>query len=70
MWRAIEASDDILYPWDAKSTYIQKPPFFDGMVSEIRDITETDRQTYRQTCNTQMDRHATDRWTDMQTDRL
>ncbi|XP_062511657.1 cytoplasmic aconitate hydratase-like isoform X2 [Corticium candelabrum] len=35
MWRAIEASDDILYPWDAKSTYIQKPPFFDGMTREI-----------------------------------
>lgn len=30
-WRSLNAPDDQLYPWDPKSTYIRKPPFFDGM---------------------------------------
>ena len=30
-WDAIEVSDSALYPWSADSTYIQHPPFFQGM---------------------------------------
>jgi len=30
-WQKLVAPDGILYPWDENSTYIKKPPFFDGM---------------------------------------
>jgi aconitate hydratase len=29
-WNAIPAADGDVYPWDAASTYIQRPPFVDG----------------------------------------
>ena len=32
-WREITAEPSGLYPWDADSTYIQPPPFFDGLTS-------------------------------------
>lgn len=32
-WTGLEAPDAVLYPWDAKSTYIKSPPFFETMVS-------------------------------------
>ena len=31
-WKNIEESTSELYPWDAKSTYIKRPPFFDDIV--------------------------------------
>ena len=31
-WNDLDTPDTMLYPWDEKSTYIQKPPFFAGMV--------------------------------------
>jgi len=30
-WQAIETPGGTLYQWDADDTYIQKPPFFDGL---------------------------------------
>jgi len=30
-WKAIEVPQERIYTWDATSTYIQRPPFFDGM---------------------------------------
>jgi len=30
-WRQIEAGQSERYPWDPDSTYIRKPPFFDGL---------------------------------------
>ncbi|RSK27138.1 aconitate hydratase AcnA [Bacillus sp. HMF5848] len=33
-WNEIETSDDALYTWDDKSTYIQNPPFFEGLSKE------------------------------------
>ena len=30
-WNAIETTDDSLYKWDEDSTYIQNPPFFEGL---------------------------------------
>ncbi|HSR47487.1 MAG TPA: aconitate hydratase AcnA [Anaerolineales bacterium] len=41
-WNAIPPSDSQLYPWDPDSTYIQEPPFFDGIPDEpgtIPDLT-------------------------------
>jgi aconitate hydratase len=33
-WREIESSEGALYKWKDESTYIQKPPFFDGFSME------------------------------------
>lgn len=30
-WQSLVAPEGQLYPWDTSSTYIKKPPFFDGM---------------------------------------
>ena len=37
-WNAIETSDDALYDFDDKSTYIQNPPFFQGLSKEPEAI--------------------------------
>ncbi len=40
-WRALTNSSGELFEWDPKSTYIQEPPFFQGMSSEpepVKDI--------------------------------
>ena len=34
-WNAIKAPEGQLYPWDKASTYVQEPPFFVGMTSEL-----------------------------------
>ena len=33
-WNAIETTDEPLYQWDEDSTYIQNPPFFEGLSEE------------------------------------
>ena len=40
-WRALPVPEGDLYAWDAKSTYIKNPPYFEGMQvkpSAIRDL--------------------------------
>ncbi len=37
-WNAIRSTKSDLYPWDAKSTYIQEPPFFTGMSKTTKPI--------------------------------
>ncbi|MGA8261640.1 MAG: aconitate hydratase AcnA [Arenicellales bacterium] len=39
-WQKIETPKGALFDWDAKSTYIRKPPFFDGMPREPGRIPE------------------------------
>ncbi|GJQ67339.1 hypothetical protein Trydic_g8235 [Trypoxylus dichotomus] len=34
-WQNLNAPSGKLYPWDTSSTYIKKPPFFDGMTSNL-----------------------------------
>merc|ERR1719361_2667289 len=34
-WNDLEAPKGTLYPWDAKSTYIKNPPFFENMTKEV-----------------------------------
>ncbi|XP_068155955.1 cytoplasmic aconitate hydratase [Drosophila tropicalis] len=34
-WQSLEVSDSNLYAWSASSTYIKRPPFFDGMSREL-----------------------------------
>ncbi|MFZ3587796.1 aconitate hydratase AcnA [Bacillus sp. DJP31] len=37
-WNAIETTDDALYQWDEDSTYIQNPPFFEGLSPEPGEV--------------------------------
>ena len=40
-WRNLPAGKSEIYPWDPKSTYIKRPPFFEGMSADpepFRDI--------------------------------
>ncbi|MGI2326662.1 aconitate hydratase AcnA [Planococcus sp. YIM B11945] len=37
-WNAIETNDDSLYAFDEESTYIQNPPFFQGLSAEPKAI--------------------------------
>jgi aconitate hydratase len=37
-WRAIRASSSEMYPWDERSTYIQNPPYFEGMTMTVGEI--------------------------------
>jgi aconitate hydratase len=37
-WRAIAAASSEMYPWDSKSTYIQNPPYFEGMSMQVGTI--------------------------------
>jgi aconitate hydratase len=39
-WSAIKGSKGDLYHWREDSTYIQEPPFFDGLTRELPRITE------------------------------
>jgi len=41
IWNQVESPDGDLYAWDADSTYIKNPPYFDGMtmkVGKVEDI--------------------------------
>ncbi len=38
-WQAIKATASEAYAWDAKSTYIQNPPYFEGMSMQVTPIT-------------------------------
>jgi aconitate hydratase len=35
LWKQIEVKKGAQYAWDAKSTYIQRPPFFEGFSTEM-----------------------------------
>ncbi len=37
-WRAIKVEDSLTYGWSDKSTYIQNPPYFEGMTLEAEPI--------------------------------
>ena len=37
-WNAIASPDGELYEWDAGSTYIKNPPYFDGMTMQVGNI--------------------------------
>ncbi|MGG3924257.1 aconitate hydratase AcnA, partial [Geobacillus thermodenitrificans] len=37
-WNAIETTDEPLYQWDEQSTYIQNPPFFEGLSPDVRKV--------------------------------
>ncbi|KAJ9601819.1 hypothetical protein L9F63_000001 [Diploptera punctata] len=37
-WSQLNAPEGKLYPWDASSTYIKSPPFFEGMTKDLPEI--------------------------------
>ncbi len=39
-WQAVETTDSLTYDWPAASTYIQNPPYFQGMGAEAGVITD------------------------------
>lgn len=38
LWNSIAASEGDMYDWDAKNTYIQKPPFFDDFELQMAKV--------------------------------
>jgi aconitate hydratase len=44
-WRALPIPEGDLYAWDAKSTYIKHPPYFEGM--PLRPVAPTDLHSLR-----------------------
>jgi aconitate hydratase len=38
MWNEIPSSSGLTYAWDAESTYIQEPPFFEGFSAEVGEM--------------------------------
>ncbi len=38
-WRALPTPDSEVFEWDAASTYVRKPPYFDGMTIETTPVT-------------------------------
>jgi aconitate hydratase len=41
-WNEITAEPSETYPWDEKSTYIQNPPFFEGMSKDVPSVKAID----------------------------
>ncbi len=39
-WKAIEVPGGDAFAWDAASTYVRKPPYFDGMAREPKPLTD------------------------------
>lgn len=39
-WNALDVPEGELYEWDTNSTYIQNPPFFENLGSELADIAD------------------------------
>jgi aconitate hydratase len=39
-WRAVSTSKGETYAWDNKSTYVQNPPYFRGMVMQPKQVTD------------------------------
>jgi aconitate hydratase len=41
-WQGVQTSDSQTYDWPATSTYVQNPPYFDGITMETHKITNID----------------------------
>jgi aconitate hydratase len=39
-WRALPTPEGNTFEWDAESTYVRKPPYFEGMPAEPEDVTD------------------------------
>ncbi|MGO1509806.1 MAG: aconitate hydratase [Actinomycetales bacterium] len=39
-WRSLETPDGSTFSWDPESTYVRKPPYFDGMPADPEPVTD------------------------------
>ena len=39
-WRGVETTEALTYDWPAASTYVQNPPYFQGMATEAGTISD------------------------------
>jgi aconitate hydratase len=39
-WRSLPTPDSEVFEWDAESTYVRKPPYFDGMTIETSPVVD------------------------------
>ncbi|PPF19519.1 aconitate hydratase AcnA [Rathayibacter sp. AY1E8] len=39
-WRALQTPEGSIFEWDESSTYVRKPPYFDGMTMETTPVTD------------------------------
>ncbi len=39
-WRNMETPEGAIFEWDAESTYVRKPPYFDGMTMQTTPVTD------------------------------
>jgi aconitate hydratase len=39
-WRSLPTPDGATFEWDAQSTYVRKPPYFDGMTMETTPVSD------------------------------
>ena len=39
-WQKIDVSGGLTYDWDDRSTYVQNPPYFEGMTMEPKPVTD------------------------------
>lgn len=39
-WRSLQTPEGSTFEWDPKSTYVRKPPYFDGMTMETTPVTD------------------------------
>ncbi|WP_306231152.1 aconitate hydratase AcnA [Agrococcus beijingensis] len=39
-WRSLPTPDGNVFEWDAESTYVRKPPYFDGMTMELTPVSD------------------------------
>jgi aconitate hydratase len=39
-WRSLPTPDSEVFEWDAESTYVRKPPYFDGMTLETSPVSD------------------------------
>ena len=43
-WQEIQSTDSLTYNWNADSTYVQNPPYFEGMTAEIPESASNIKQ--------------------------
>ena len=49
-WNALEIPEGDRYRWDPESTYVHRPPYFDGMPAEAPEGFEEIRDATRSRC--------------------
>ena len=43
-WQGLPTPEGNTFEWDPESTYVRKPPYFDGMSAQPSDVTDIDER--------------------------